>query len=256
LFYRLRIRAFAQQMNLRFEERLAERTRIAQELHDTLLQGFLSASMQLHVIVDQLPPDSPTQPALNRVLGLISRVITEGRNAVRGLRTADYDSVDFGEAFSRIKSEFPNQETVAFRVVVQGTPKALHPMIRDEIYRIGHEALTNAFRHSNAERIEAELEYGTDGLRLVVRDNGRGFDPRVLEKKSESHWGLTGMRERAKRIGATFRVLSRAGAGTEVDLWVPSQTAFLSPPRDRSDSWFVSLFRHRKPEKTLAEQKQ
>lgn len=258
LFYRLRMRAFAQQMNVRFEERLAERTRIAQELHDTLLQGFLSASMQLHVIVDQLPPDSPTHPALNRVLGLIGRVIDEGRNAVRGLRTPDNDSRDFGESFSRIKSEFPNQDNVAFRVVVQGTPKVLHPMIRDEIYRIGHEALTNAFRHSSAESIEAELEYGAEGLRLVVRDNGSGFDPQVLQKKSESHWGLTGMRERAKRIGATFRVLSREGAGTEVDLWVPGHIAFQSPARDGPASWFAGLFRHRKPdpEKTLAEQKQ
>ncbi|HTZ48424.1 MAG TPA: two-component regulator propeller domain-containing protein [Verrucomicrobiae bacterium] len=258
LFYRLRMQAFAQQMNVRFEERLAERTRIAQELHDTLLQGFLSASMQLHVIADQLPADSPTQPALQRVLGLIGRVIDEGRNAVRGLRTSDYDSLDFGEAFSRIKSEFPDQDAVAFRVVVEGTPKALHPMIRDEIYRIGHEALTNAFRHAGAERIEAELEYGAEGLRLVVRDNGNGFNPHSLEKKSENHWGLTGMRERAKRIGATFRVLSREAAGTEVDLWVPSHIAFQSPARNRGTSRFASLFRSRKSEheKPLAEQKQ
>jgi ligand-binding sensor domain-containing protein/signal transduction histidine kinase len=259
LFYRLRMRAFAKQMNVRFEERLAERTRIAQELHDTLLQGFLSASMQLHVIVDQLPPDSPTQPALNRVLGLIGRVIDEGRNAVRGLRTSDHDSLDFGEAFSRIKSEFPNQDAVAFRVVVEGTPRALHPMIRDEIYRIGHEALTNAFRHSHAESIEAELEYGAEGLRLVVRDNGNGFNPHALEKKSENHWGLTGMRERSKRMGATFRVLSRESAGTEVDLWVPGHIAFQSPPRRRRTNWLATLFRHRKserPEKSLAEQKQ
>ena len=257
LFYRLRMRAFAQQMNVRFEERLAERTRIAQDLHDTLLQGFLSASMQLHVIVDQLPPDSPTQPALNRVLGLIGRVIDEGRNAVRGLRTSDKESLDFGEAFSRIKSEFPNQDNVAFRVVVQGTPKALHPIIRDEIYRIGHEALTNAFRHSNARNIEGELEYGAEGLRLVVRDNGTGFDPHVLQKKSESHWGLTGMGERAKRIGATFRVLSREGAGTEVDLWVPGHIAFQSTGGNGRARWFTSLFRHSKadPEKNLAEQK-
>jgi ligand-binding sensor domain-containing protein/signal transduction histidine kinase len=257
LFYRLRMQVFAKQMNVRFEERLAERTRIAQELHDTLLQGFLSASMQLHVIVDQLPPDSPTQPALNRVLGLIGRVIDEGRNAVRGLRTSDHDALDFGEAFSRIKSEFPNQDAIAFRVVVEGTPLALHPMIRDEIYRIGHEALTNSFRHSHAESIEAELEYRAEGLRLIVRDNGNGFNPHALEKKSENHWGLTGMRERAKRIGATFRVLSRESAGTEVDLWVPGHIAFQSPTRGRRAGWFATLFRYRKSqaEKSLAEQK-
>ena len=238
--YRLRMGEFQRSASLRFEERLLERTRIAQELHDTLLQGFLSASMQLHVIMDQLPEDSPTRPPLARVLNLIGRVIEEGRNAVRGLRMSN--SNDLGEALSRIRSEFPNQEGVAFRVLVEGTPRPLHPIIRDEVYRIGHEALMNAFRHSKADAIEAELEYAPDGLRLVVRDTGIGLDPNEPERKSESHWGLTGMRERAQKIGASFKILTRVGTGTEVDLWVPSQVAFLSSSRDPNPSWIAKVF--------------
>jgi len=239
--YHLRMRAFAKRTNLRFEERLAERTRIAQELHDTLLQGFLSASMQLHVIADQLPADSAAQPALSRVLGLIGRVIEEGRNAVRGLRVADPALRDLGEALSRIRTEFPNQEAVGFRVVVEGTPRTLHPVIREEIYRIGYEALTNAFRHSKAENIEAELEYAAEGLRLVVRDNGVGLDPQEPERKSANHWGLTGMRERASKIDASFKIFSRMGTGTEVDLWVPGRIAFLAPANNHKPDWFGRL---------------
>jgi signal transduction histidine kinase/ligand-binding sensor domain-containing protein len=242
LVYRLRMRAVTRSANLRFEERLAERTRIAQDLHDTLLQGFLSASMQLHVIADQLPADSPTKPSLNRVLDLVGRVIEEGRNAVRGLRATNPDLHDLGKAFSRIRSEFPNEADVAFRVVVEGTPRPLHPIIRDEIYRIGYEALTNAFRHSKAETIEAELEYAADGLRLVVRDAGVGVDPKEPDRKSDRHWGLTGMRERAQKIGASFKILSRVGTGTEVDLWVPGRIAFLPSPGNSKSSWFGRAF--------------
>ena len=242
LVYRLRMREFTRNANLRFEERLAERTRIAQELHDTLLQGFLSASMQLHVIADQLPADSPTKPALNRVLSLVGRVIEEGRNALRGLRATDSNLHDLGEAFSRIRSEFPNEDRVSFRVVVEGTPLPLHPVIRDEVYRIGYEALTNAFRHSKAESIEAELEYAADGIRLVVRDSGVGLDPKEPDRKSDRHWGLTGMRERAQKIGASFKILSRPGTGTEVDLWVPQQIAFRSPAGNARSNWLARAF--------------
>jgi ligand-binding sensor domain-containing protein/signal transduction histidine kinase len=245
VIYRLRMRAFARRTNLRFEERLAERTRIAQELHDTLLQGFLSASMQLHVIADQLPADSPAHSSLHRVLGLIGRVIEEGRNAVRGLRTTERDNRDLGEELSRIRAQFPQQDAVEFRVVVEGTPRALHPVIRDEIYRIGHEALTNAFRHSQADSIEAELEYAADGLRLVVRDSGIGLDSKEPERKADSHWGLTGMRERAKKIGASFKILSRIGTGTEVDLWVPGQIAFLPSAGKSRASWLAGIFGRR-----------
>ena len=227
ILYRLRMHQLTRQLNLRFEERLAERTRIAQELHDTLLQGFLSASMQLHVAVDKLPVQSPARPPLGRVLELMRHVIEEGRNAVRGLRSPDSrESLDLERAFSRIQEELALEEQVGFRVVVEGRPRPLHPIIRDEVYSIGREALVNAFRHSRARSIEVEVEYIANHLRILVRDDGCGIDPEVLRAGRDGHWGLSGMRERAERIGARLKVWSRAAAGTEVELSIPGHVAF------------------------------
>ena len=241
VFYRLHLHRLTRQLNMRFEERLAERTRIAQELHDTLLQGFLSASMQLHVADDQLPADSPAKPLVNRVLTLMSRVIDEGRNAVRGLRSAPDASHDLGQAFSRVAQELVVHQRVDFRVVVEGLPRVLHPVIRDDVYRIGREALVNAFRHSHAHQIEVEVDYSTSSLRILIRDNGCGIDPEVLRAGREGHWGLPGMHERAEKIGAKLRVWSRAAAGTEVELTVPGHVAFQSPATRRSREWIARL---------------
>ena len=224
--YRLRMLQVARQLNVRFEERLAERTRIAQELHDTLLQGFVSASMQLHVAVDNLPPESPAKSSLSRVLELMGRVIEEGRNAVRGLRSSSGAAHDLEQAFSGIQHELGLPESSSYRVIVEGKRRALNPIIRDEVYRIGREALVNAFRHAAATAIEIEIEYGAHELRLFIRDDGRGVDPQVMQSGADGHWGITGMRERAERIGGTLKMRSRADAGTEIELRVPGHVAF------------------------------
>ena len=241
-FYRLRLHGMAKQLNVRFEERLAERTRIAQELHDTLLQGFLSASMQLHVAETRLPPDSPAKPQLGRVLELMSQVIEEGRNAVQGLRSPQSGSLNLEQAFARVQQELDIQQDVGFRVIVDGQPRPLHPVLRDEVYRIGREALVNAFRHSQAKSVELELEYASSQLRVVVRDNGRGIDPQTLLTGRDGHWGLPGMRERAERIGGKFHVWSRPSSGTEVELSVPSHLAFQSQSPGRGSGWFSRLY--------------
>jgi signal transduction histidine kinase len=235
-FYRWRVRELRTQLTLRFEERLAERTRIAQDLHDTLLQGFLSASMQLHVANNLLAEDSPAKPLVGRVMQLMGQVIEEGRDAVRGLRSTSGDADDLETAFTRAGQEFGNEKVKDCRVIVEGTPKQLHPIIRDEAYRIGREALANAFRHSQADKIEIELEYSTKQLRILVRDDGVGIDPDVLQSGREGHWGLAGMRERAESIGARLKVWSRAHAGTEVELLIPSQVAFVSTQKEKKAS--------------------
>ena len=229
VFHRMRTRQLTRQLNMRFEERLAERTRIAQEIHDTLLQGFLSASMQLHIAADQVPENSPAKPQLGRVLQLMGQVIEEGRNAVRGLRASPGSTQDLEQAFANIQQELGMSGQVDFRIVREGQPSPLHPIIRDEVYRIGREALVNAFRHSGASQIELEMESAPAHLRLLVRDNGRGIDPAVLKEGRDGHWGLSGMRDRAERIGARLKVWSRPGAGTEVELNVPAHIAFEKP---------------------------
>jgi signal transduction histidine kinase len=239
--YRLRLRQIGQAITARFDERLAERTRIARDLHDTLLQGFLSASMQLHVADDHLPADSPAKPLVGRVLELMRRVIEEGREALKGLRSSKLNSLDLEQAFSRIREEFPFHSQTGFRVIVEGSPRPLHSIIRDEVYLIGHEALSNAFRHSGASDIEIELEYAASYLRVLVRDNGGGIDTEVLRSGRDGHWGLSGMKERTERIGGRLRVLSRAVAGTEVELSVPGRIAFKHRSPDRRWKWLKRL---------------
>lgn len=237
--YRYRLHQLTRQLNVRFEERLAERTRIAQDLHDTLLQGFVSASMQLHVAADRLPEDSPVKPQVGRVLQLMGQVIEEGRNAVRGLRSTTTGPGDLEEAFSRVQREVPMREDATVRILVEGRARPLHPIIRDEVYRIGREALVNAFRHSGASSIELELEYAANSLRMLVRDNGRGVDTQILRSGREGHWGLSGMRERAERVGARLTLWSRHGAGTEIELSVPGHVAYQSPAVNGARGWLA-----------------
>jgi ligand-binding sensor domain-containing protein/signal transduction histidine kinase len=243
--YRLRIHQLTKRLNVGFQERLAERTRLAQELHDTLLQGVLSASLQLDVAEEQLPEDSPTKPLLKRVLQLMSTVIEEGRNALRGLRTTESGNQSLETAFSRLRQEFPLDSKTDYRVIVDSVTRPMRPLIRDEVYCIGREVLLNAFMHAHANRIEVEVEYASKHLRVSVRDDGRGIDPQVLHSGLEGHWGLVGIRERSKRIGANLRLRSRIGAGTEVDLTVPGSISFEKGSNSPVSQWFRWLSRER-----------
>ena len=245
LAHRYRLYRLTQQLNLRMEERLAERTRIAQDLHDTLLQGLLSASMQLSVADDKLPDDSPAKPLVSRVLELMNSVSKEGRNVVQGLRSTKPHGDDLELAFLRMRHELPVSEHINFRIVVEGKPRGLHPIIRDEVYRIGREALVNAFRHSAASLIEVTVGYDPSRLRLLFSDNGKGIDPELLHAGRDGHWGLSGMRERAERMGARLKVSSRAAAGTEVELLIPDHIAFRTPTARRL-KW-IPRFRHTRP---------
>ncbi len=197
--------------------------------------------MQLHVANDQLPGDSPAKPIVTRVLDLMGHVIEEGRNTVQGLRSSNWRSQDLEQAFSRIQQELAIVQEASFRVIVEGAARPLRPAIGDEIYLIGREALANALHHSGASEIEVELEYAVDQLRLLVRDNGCGIAGDVLQSARPGHWGISGMRERAERIGAKLRVLSRATAGTEIELSVPSHIAYLLRDSDRPVKWFSKL---------------
>jgi len=211
-----------------------ERTRIARELHDTLLQSFMGASLQLGVAVNRLPSDSLVKSELDQVLELMEKGIEEGRSAIQGLRSSDPRTLDLVLALSGVQQEFALQPDIDFRVSVTGRQQPLQPAIRHEIYRIGREALVNAFCHSRAKRVEFELEYAESDLRMRVRDNGCGIDPKVLHAGREGHWGLAGMRERATKIGGLLKISSSATAGTEVQLSIPSGVAFQLASTDHS----------------------
>jgi len=227
LGYKWRVRQVKNLLHLQFQERLAERTRIAQDLHDTLLQGFVSAKIQLFAEVQDLPPDTPKTKRLKGVYELLGQLIEEGRNTVRNLRASESDEfTDFEHEFLKIREEFDINKKLDFRMVIGGTPRPLHPLIGSELLQIGHEALINAFLHSRATSIEIEIEYGLKSLILLVRDNGCGINPDVLRSGREGHWGLTGMHERAEKIKAQIKIWSRVNAGTEVVVSVPRRFAF------------------------------
>jgi signal transduction histidine kinase len=226
--HRHRLRQIARELDARSEERVAERTRIAQELYDTLLQGFLSASMQLHLAVDHLPEGSPDRARLDGVLHLMGRAIDEGRCVLRGLRSADRDGERLEMSLGRLAQELRAGGATDCRVTVEGAGR-LHPIIRDEVYRVAREAVVNAFRHARAETIAVQIEYSIRGLKVIVRDDGCGIADGVLDSSREGDCGLPGMRKRATHIGARLRVRSRAGSGTEIELSVPAKAAFKDP---------------------------
>jgi signal transduction histidine kinase/ligand-binding sensor domain-containing protein len=220
--YTLRVR----QLTLRVRERVNERIRIARELHDTLLQGLASASLQLEVADRQLAVDATAKPLVQRVSRLLRQLIDESRYTVRCLRLPRSREEDLERTLTQISNDLAAPRKVRCQVVVEGTPRSLRPLVREEIYRIGGEALANAFRHADASAVETVLEYGQDHFRLLVRDDGQGIDSEVLRAGREGHFGLSGLRERAAKIGARLKVRTAAGAGTEIDLLVPAVTAF------------------------------
>jgi ligand-binding sensor domain-containing protein/signal transduction histidine kinase len=237
LLYRLRLHHLARQFDMRVEERTAERTRIARELHDSLLQGFQGLLLYLQAAQHMLParPDEAKQ-ALERVLDQGDQALAEARSAVQNLRASAVVPNDLPQALADIGKELTAPgHTSEFRVLVEGKAKNLDPILRDEVYRFAREALRNAFSHAQAENVEAEVAYGELHFSLRIRDDGIGIDPKVLDRGSlPGHWGLPGMRERAEALGGKMEVWSESGAGTEVELTIPAAVAYEEPiKRDR-----------------------
>jgi signal transduction histidine kinase len=240
--YLLRLSELRGQFAAALEARVNERTRIARELHDTLLQSFQGLLLVFQSISNLLPerPEEAKQ-RIEDALDQASDAITEGRDAVHELRSGGLNTADLGEAISKFGKDLLSCSTVEtcpeLSVQIEGTPRALHSAIRDEAYRIGVESLRNAVRHANARRIEVDLRYSEQGLRLRIRDDGKGIDPVVLAQEHlAGHWGLRGMRERAKLIGGTFDVWSQLGGGTEAELTIPAASAYSKPRNLRGSS--------------------
>jgi len=234
--YQLRLRAVARQFHIRTEERVAERTRIARALHDTLLQSFQASLMKFQAVTLLLPHRADeAQRTLKSVIEQTERAITEGRDAVQGLRSSTVVTNELAQAITALGEELAADQTGPnppdFRVIVEGTSRDVVPFVRDELYRIASEALRNAFRHAQARRIEVEILYDRRQLRLRVRDNGKGIEPKVLaEGERVGHYGLAGMHERAKLVMGKLAVLSGDDSGTEVDLTIPASVAYARSP--------------------------
>ena len=238
--YQWRVRQLQHQFDMTLEVRVGERTRIARELHDTLLQSAHGVLLRFQT-VSQLLPDRPIEAKekLDNAIDQTADFITEARDEVQGLRDSTVQSNDLALAISTLGQEVGTDSAnhrPAFRVAVEGEARNLHPILRDEIYKIAAEALRNAFRHSQARQIEVEIRYDNEQFRVRVRDDGKGVDPVILSSQgSEGHYGLPGMRERATLIGGKLAVWSQVDAGTEVELRVPASTAYTTAQRR---SWF------------------
>jgi signal transduction histidine kinase len=223
--YRLRMRQVAHALSARFDERLVERTRMARDLHDTLLQTLQGTKMVADTALDR-PDDAPALArALKQVSTWIGQASEEGRSAVNALRTSTTEGNDLAEAFRGAIEDSRRQSAIGASIAVTGSPREMHPVVRNEVYRIGYEAIRNAYTHSHANHLEIALGYGRD-LTLRVADDGIGMDPPTAEHGRDGHFGLPGMRERAGRIGAALSVSSAPGAGTMVVLSVPGRAIF------------------------------
>jgi signal transduction histidine kinase len=225
--YKLRLQVLDRQFNVQLEVRVAERTRIARDLHDTLLQSFHGLMFRFQAARNMLPrsPEGAMR-TLDAAISSTRNAIIESRDAIHDLRSeliADGDLVQLLEADGAELATVPGADPPPdFRVIVEGEPQKISPVLHDEVYRIAREVMRNAFRHAGANKIEVEIRYDENQLRVRVRDDGKGLDPRVLEvSQRPGHWGLAGIRERAQQIGAQLRVWSEDGAGTEIELTVP-----------------------------------
>ena len=223
--HRYRVYQVAREFNVRLEERVSERTRLARDLHDTLLQSFHGLMLRFQV-VDKLLPEGKAKEQLEKALELADRAIAEGRSAVYDLRSSTTLTNDLAEAVNAVGDELSTDHDAAFNLMVEGPTRDLHPIIRDELYRISREALSNAFKHAHARHIEAEISYGPQAFRMRIRDDGDGIPEEILDQGRTGHYGLPGMRERAKQIGAELTIWSRLGTGTEIELSLPRATAY------------------------------
>jgi signal transduction histidine kinase/ligand-binding sensor domain-containing protein len=229
--YRYRLHQIAQQFNTRLDER----ARIARDLHDTLLQSFHGLMFRFQAARNMLPrrPEEAMQ-ALDGALERTEQAIAEGRDAIHRLRTSTQATNELAQAVRALGSEMSHElaahGSARFHVVVEGPPYDLHPILRDEVYAIAREAVRNAFRHSQAHNIEADIRYSGSLLQLRIRDDGKGIDPQIVAEGRAGHYGVPGMRERAKRIGGTLGVWTRTGAGTEIELSIPGSIAYGTSP--------------------------
>lgn len=220
-------------ITLRVHERVAERTRVARELHDTLLQSFQGAVFQFQAARKLLLRNADNAMlVVDEAIHAAEEGIAEGRAAIHDLRPEPAAQRDLPDLLNAAGHESagvqePDGHPLSFSVIVEGKQQTLPPILQVEVYRISRELIRNAFAHAAASRIELEIRYDQDQLRVRIRDDGKGVDPKILEDGGRSgHWGISGMRERAQRIGAQLAFWSEVGAGTEVQLTVPGAIAY------------------------------
>jgi signal transduction histidine kinase len=236
--HRVRLKAVRAEALGRLEERLAERERIARELHDTLLQSVQGLMLRFQAASERLPQHETARLQMESALVRAEKVMNEGRKRLKNLRTADSGAMNFVGALAATGELFAQNSATQFHASVEGAHRDLHPIVREEVLLIAREALANAFRHAQARTIETQLCYTATELYVRICDDGVGIDTDILNRGRPGHWGLAGMRERAKNIGARFTLSSEPAGGTAVELRIPADVAYQSQPgRTQKPFW-------------------
>jgi signal transduction histidine kinase len=221
----LRARQNATRRRERLAARVQERERIARDLHDTLLQGVYGLILRFEAVARRLPVDE--RVAMERVLVDADALLVEGRDRVADLRLPPPDTGRLEQTLDALGMQLAQTHGAVFALAVEGTPRALAPALSASLCLIAREAIFNAFQHAQADRIEVTVKYGADSFSLFIRDDGIGVPDDVQERGGRpGHWGLSGMRERAELAGAEYRLSSRAGLGTQVELCVSADRAY------------------------------
>jgi len=229
--YHLRMRRLTAEMNARLDERVTERTRLARDLHDTLIQTIHGSKMVADAGLDDRHDATRLYQALERVSSCLSQATEEGRAALTALRSSATQRNDLAEALERAGQDCILRNSMTFALAVKGIVREMHPIVRDEVYRIVYEAMRNACSHSRGTELNVELTYTRD-LTVAVRDNGIGFDCESVAEGKDGHFGVRGMRERAERIGAKLHFDSTR-PGTHVELIVPGKLTFRDSPVEK-----------------------
>jgi signal transduction histidine kinase len=243
--WQARLRRLQRQLERTMSARVAERTRIARDLHDTLLQDFQAVLLMFQSGL-KLLPDRPVEAGRKLQQALTDAIVatTTARNAVQDLRSPDVESDDLVQSLTKIADEVTREDPPAVQVSSSETPLPLKPMVRGEVYRIAAEALRNALRHAEAHKVLVDIRYDRRALRVRVRDDGVGIDDEELGNKPPArHFGLHGMRERAEAVGGRLDVLSKPGEGTLVDLNIPAAAAYAAPARRSAISNLLAWLR-------------
>jgi len=225
LIYYLRMKQASRSIRARFDERIAERTRLARDLHDTLLQTLQGSKLVADDALENRSDVEHTGRSLEKLSEWIDRAIREGRAALNALHSSAFDNRELSKRLQSALDERELNDISERFLTVNGTPVEMGPLIIDEICRVGYEAIRNAFTHSHATRIEVQLTYSED-FTLIVRDNGRGMDSATGAKGRDGHFGLQSMRERAARIHGRFQLITAPNLGTTIELKIEGKTAF------------------------------
>lgn len=227
-----RTRFVTEQLHSRLSERLAERERVARELHDGLLQGFQGLMMRFHLATQAIPRSEPSRAEMEQALDRADELLIESRDQIKHLRYETLVPLSLYEAVSQLQEELGSHGSARFSVTAQGAARDLNPLSYPEIYAIAREGILNAYKHSRATKIEVTIAFNPRRLTVRVLDDGRGIPPDTRQFKGTSdHWGIAGMHERAENLRAEFRISSPAEGGTLILLVVPAVVAYTTSPK-------------------------